>query len=287
MANIRLIRRRIRGVQSIAKITRAMEMIATSKMRRAQERGLAGRPYAEKIMQVISDLAAIPGDQALHPLLQRRPASRIAIVHITPDRGLCGGLIANINRNAGAFLMKQQPAVSLTCVGRKGLDSMRRLGREIRAEFTWLGDQPSLLDTLPISRIIIDDYTSGYIDAAYLSYTQFVSTLTQKPVMQQVLPVEPAVIPGGENVDYIYEPDAKDVLAGLLPRFVEMEIYHAILEAIASEQSARMVAMRNATDNAKELVDDLTLVYNKARQEAITKELLDITGGVAALSAEG
>ncbi len=285
MANIRLIRRRIRGVQSIAKITRAMEMIATSKMRRAQERGLAGRPYAEKIMQVIADLAAIQGDNPLHPLLQRRPVARIAIVHITPDRGLCGGLNANINRSANSFISHQQVPVSVTNVGRKGLDSMRRFGRDVRAEFTWLGDQPSLLDTLPVSRIIIDDYTSGQIDAAYLSYTQFVSTLTQKPVMQPILPVQPAVIPRAENVEYIYEPNAQEVLAGLLPRFVEMEIYHAILESIASEQSARMVAMRNATDNAKDLVDDLTLVYNKARQEAITKELLDITGGVAALSA--
>ncbi len=287
MANIRLIRRRIRGVQSIAKITRAMEMIATSKMRRAQERGLAGRPYAQKIMQVISDLAAIQGDTPLHPLLQRRPVSRVAIVHITPDRGLCGGLNANINRSANAFISQRQTPVSVTAVGRKGLDSMHRLGRQIRAEFTGLGDQPSLLDTLPISRIIIDDYESGQIDAAYLSYTQFVSTLTQKAVVQPILPVEPAVIPRAENVEYIYEPNAQEVLAGLLPRFVEMEIYHAILESIASEQSARMVAMRNATDNAKELVDDLTLVYNKARQEAITKELLDITGGVAALSAAG
>jgi len=285
LANIRLIRRRIRGVQSIAKITRAMEMIATSKMRRAQERGLAGRPYAEKIMQVISDLAAIQGDSPLHPLLQRRQLSRIAIVHITPDRGLCGGLNANINRNANSFISQQQMPASMICVGRKGLDSMRRYNRELRAEFTWLGDQPSLLDTLPISRIIIDDYTSGQIDAAYLSYTQFITTLTQKPVMQPILPVQPASIPRAENVEYIYEPNAQDVLAGLLPRFVEMEVYHAILESIASEQSARMVAMRNATDNAKDLVDDLTLVYNKARQEGITKELLDITGGVAALSA--
>jgi F-type H+-transporting ATPase subunit gamma len=287
LANIRLIRRRIRGVQSIAKITRAMEMIATSKMRRAQERGLAGRPYAQKIMQVISDLAAIQGDTPLHPLLQRRPASRVAIVHITPDRGLCGGLNANINRSASSFISQQKVPVSVIAVGRKGLDSMHRLGRDIRAEFTGLGDQPTLLDTLPVSRIIIDDYQSGQIDAAYLSYTQFVSTLTQKAVVQPILPVEPAVIPRAENVDYIYEPNAQEVLAGLLPRFVEMEIYHAILESIASEQSARMVAMRNATDNAKELVDDLTLAYNKARQEAITKELLDITGGVAALAASG
>jgi F-type H+-transporting ATPase subunit gamma len=284
---MRLVRRRIKGVQSIAKITRAMEMIATSKMRRTQERGLAGRPYAEKIRQVISDLAAIPnGDQPLHPLLQSRQISKIAIVHITPDRGLCGGLIANINRSAGSFILQQNIPVNLVCVGRKGLDFMHHYDRDIRAEFTWLGDQPGLLDTLPISRIIIEDYTAGLVDAVYLSYTRFVSTLVQKPVIEPVLPVEPAVIPRAENVEYIYEPDTQGVLAGLLPRFVEMEVYHAILESIASEQSARMVAMRNATDNAKDLVDDLTLLYNKARQEAITTELLDITGGVVALSAE-
>ena len=263
-----------------------MEMIATSKMRRAQERGLAGRPYAEKIRQVIADLAAMPtGDTPLHPLLQRRPASRIAIVHITPDRGLCGGLNANINRSAGSFILQQQVPVVVTCVGRKGLDFMRRYGRDVRAEFTWLGDRPGLLETLPISRILIDDYCSGFIDAAYISYTQFVTTMTQRPIMQPILPVEPATIPAAQNVEYIYEPDAQEVLARLLPRFVEMQVYHAVLEAIASEQSARMVAMRNATDSARDLVDDLTLSYNKARQEAITKELLDITGGVAALSA--
>lgn len=170
------------------------------------------------------------------------------------------------------------------CVGRKGLDYMLRQGRDVRAEFTWLGDQPGLLDTLPISRIIIDDYTNGVIDAAYLSYAQFASTMVQRPVVQPLLPVEPAEIPQEQNVDYIYEPSPDVVLAGLLPRFVEMQVYHAILEAIASEQSARMVAMRNATENGKELIDDLTLMYNKARQESITKELLDITGGVAALS---
>ena len=285
MANIRLIRRRIRGVQSIAKITKAMEMIATSKMRRAQERGLAGRPYSEKIQQVIADLAALPqAERVLHPLLQRRPVTRIAIVHITPDRGLCGGLIANINRRTGSFILEQDVPVTIVCVGRRGFDFMRRYGRDIRAEFTWLGDQPSLLDTLPVSRIIIDDYTNNVIDAAYLAYTQFVSTMVQRPVVQQILPVEPATIPGVQNVDYIYEPGPDAVLGGLLPRFVEMQIYHAILESIASEQSARMVSMRNATENAGELIDDLTLMYNKTRQELITRELLDITGGVEALT---
>lgn len=285
MANIRLIRRRIRGVQGVVKITRAMEMIATSKMRRAQERGLAGRPYSEKIYQVIADLAALPQEGRLaHPLLQRRPVTKIAVVHITPDRGLCGGLNTNINRRTGSFILEQNIPVTLIIVGRKGFDFMRRYGRDIRAEFTRLGDQPSLLDTLPISRIIIDDYTNGVIDLVYLVYAQFISTMLQRPILQQILPVEPAVIPAAQNVDYIYEPSPDVVLGELLPRFVEMQVYHAILESIASEQSARMVAMRNATDNANELIEDLTLMYNKARQESITKELLDITGGAAALA---
>ncbi|MFC1873780.1 ATP synthase F1 subunit gamma [Chloroflexota bacterium] len=285
MANIRLIRRRIRSVQNIAKITRAMEMIAASKMRRAQERGLAGRPYAEKIRQVIADLAAMPRSESVpHPLLESRSVSRIAIVHVTPDRGLCGGLNTSINRQTVSFITEQgSTPADLICVGRKGLDFMCRNGGNVRAEFTGLGDQPSLLDTLPISRIIIDDYTNGVIDAAYITYPQFVSTMTQKPVVMPILPVEPAEIPTAQNVDYIYEPDPHTVLNGLLPRFVEMQIYHAILESIASEQSARMVAMRNATENGTELIDDLTLMYNKARQESITKELLDIVGGVVAL----
>jgi F-type H+-transporting ATPase subunit gamma len=261
-----------------------MEMIATSKMRRAQERGLAGRPYSEKIHQVVADLAVLSqvGDP-LHPLLQRRPVTKIAIVHITPDRGLCGGLNANINRKTASFILEQSTAVTLIAVGRKGLDFMRRYGRDVRAEFTGLGDQPSLWDTLPISHIIIDDYTNGIIDLVYLVYTQFVSTMLQRPILQQILPIEPVTIPGMQHVDYIYEPSPEVVLGELLPRFVEMQIYHAILESIASEQSARMVAMRNATENANELIGDLTLVYNKARQESITKELLDITGGAEAL----
>lgn len=285
MATIRLIRRRIRGIKSTAKITKAMEMIATSKMRRAQERGLAGRPYSEKIRQVLADLAALPQEgKLMHPLLQRRPVTKIAIVHITPDRGLCGGLHANINRRTSSFILEQSVPVMLIAVGRKGLDFMRRYRRDIRAEFTRLGDRPSLLDTLPISRIIIDDYTNGVIDLVYLVYAQFISTMLQRPILQQILPIEPATLPRGQNVDYIFEPGSDAVLGELLPRFVEMQVYHAILESIASEQSARMVAMRNATDNANELITDLTLMYNKARQEAITKELLDITGGAAALA---
>jgi len=262
-----------------------MEMIATSKMRRAQEAGLAGRPYAEKIHQVIADLAALPQEaRPIHALLQRRPVNKIAIVHITPDRGLCGGLHATINRLTASFILQQSVPVTLIITGSKGLDFMRRYGRDIRAEFTRLGDRPSLADTLPISRILIDDYSNGVVDAVYIAYVRFISTTLQRPILQQILPVEPAVIPRAQNVDYIYEPDPGHVLGELLPRFVEMQVYHAILEAIASEQSARVVAMRNATDNANELIQDLTLMYNKARQESITKELLDITGGAAALA---
>jgi len=285
LANIRTIRRRIRGVQNTAKITKAMEMIAATKMKRAQERGLAGRPYAEKIQQVIADLAALPETgRALHPLLQRRPVAKIAIVHITSDRGLCGGLNANLNRLTGGFILKQTVPVILITVGRKGLNFMMRCGRDILAEFTQLGDRPSLLDTLPISHIIIDDYSRGMVDLVYLARAQFISTTLQRPVLQQLLPVEPASIPQVQNVDYIYEPGHDVVLGELLPRFVEMQVYHAILESIASEQSARMVAMRNATDNANELIEDLTLLYYKARQESITSELLDIAGGAEALA---
>ena len=283
MPDIRKVRRRIKGVQNIAKITRAMEMIAASKMRKAQERGLSGRPYSEKIQQVIADLAALPETTMHHPLLQRRPVEKVTVVHITPDRGLCGGLNANLNRRLAGFILEQKIPVEVVAVGRKGRDFSVRNACKLCAEFTQLTDQPAFLDTLPISSIIIDEYTKGTADKVYVSYAQFVSTLVQKPVMKQLLPVEPAAIPVSQNVDYIYEPGAEAVLGGLLPRFVEMEIYHAILESIASEQSARMVAMRNATDSANELIGDLTLLYNKARQEAITRDLLDIIGGVVAL----
>ncbi len=261
-----------------------MQMIAVSKMKRAQERGLAGRPYSEKITQVIADLAHLPqpGD-GLHPLLQRRLVARMAVVHITPDNGLCGGLPTVINRMTANYILGQEVPTYLVTVGRKGFDFMRRFNLDIRADFIGLGDRPNLLDTLPISRIIIDDYTGGVIDMVYIAYTRFISTMHQTPVLKQILPVEPAILPKEASIDYIFEPDSSVVLGELLPRFVEMQVYHAILESIASEQSARMVAMRNATDNANELMRDLTLIYNKARQESITKELLDITGGAEAV----
>jgi len=284
MISPRILRRRIRSIQSTAKITRAMEMIATAKMRRAQEQALAGRPYNDKISQVIADLAAQPASGgASHPLLEIREAKKIAIVHMTSDRGLCGGLNTNINRHTGNFILGQDVPVSLVTVGSKGRDFMRRAQRDIRAEFTKISDRPTLLETLPISHIIIDDYTTGYVDRVYIAYSKFINMMLQQPMLELLLPVEPAIIPKTESTEYIYEPHAQYVLGELLPRFVEMKVYHAILESIASEQSARMTAMRSATENANELITDLTLTLNKARQDMITEELLDISGGVEAL----
>ena len=284
MPTIREIRRRIRSVQSTAKVTRAMEMVAASKMRRSQERTIAARPYADKMQQVLADLAGQRrSGEEIHPLLQKRPVDRIALIHITPDRGLCGGLVASVNRSAAGFILEQQAPVTILVIGRKGRDFMVRSGQDVRAEFTHLGDSPSIMDIHPIARIVIDDYTDGHIDEVYISYTQFVTTMSQRPVLWRLLPIEPAEIEPGYSAEYIYEPSPDQVLSQLLPRFVEMELYHVILESIASVQSARMVAMRSATDNANEIIDDLTLTYNKVRQEMITKELLDITGGAVAL----
>lgn len=285
MANLRAIRLRIRGVKNIAKITRAMEMIAASKMRRAQERGLAGRPYREKITEVIAALSAVSGGEAGHPLLVSRPVKKVMVVHITPDRGLSGGLVGNINRATLSFIQERKGTpFNFIVVGKKGLDFMRRAQRDIAAEFTGMGDKPTLQETLPISRIVIDDFKSGAVDEVWVAYSQFVSTMVQKPVLEKLLPVEPAEIEPQHNVEYLYEPDAATVLGSLLPSYVEMKIYQLLLESIASEQSARMVAMRNATQNANELTEELTLEYNKARQESITGDLLDIVGGVAALA---
>jgi F-type H+-transporting ATPase subunit gamma len=282
MISPRILRRRIRSIQSTAKITKAMEMIATAKMKRSQDYALAGRPYDTKISQLISDLAAESGaGEALHPLLQRREIiNKIAIVHITSNRGLCGGLNSNINRLAANFILDHKLPASLVTIGRKGTEFMHRNHMDIMAEFTDISDRPSIMETTPISRIIIDEYTSGSVDEVYLSYNKFENTFTQKPSIDLLLPVVPATLPKEQTTEYIYEPDPREVLSGLLPRFIDMKVYHAVLEATASEHSARMVAMRNATENANELIDHLTLMLNKARQEMITTELLDITGGV-------
>ena len=284
MPNIRTIRRRIRSVQNTQKITQAMEMIAASKMRRAQQRVLAARPYAEKMLQVLGNLAAQPREtEQLHPLLEMREPRKITLLHITPDRGLTGGLTSNLNRRAAQFILEEGTPVNSVTVGRKARDFMVRHGQELRAVFTDLGDNVGVAELLPIARIVMDDYMSGGTDRVYMLFSTFVSTVNQRSTLQQLLPVEASPTEGLRQVGYIFEPDGLTVLAQLLPRFVEMQVYQAMLEASASEQSARMVAMRNATDNAKEMIDGLTLELNKARQESITRELLDITGGVVAL----
>jgi F-type H+-transporting ATPase subunit gamma len=252
-------------------------------MRRAQAAAIAARPYAEKISELLADLAAQPQEEP-HPLLERRKeVKKLAIIHITPDRGLCGGLNANLNRHTVSFITEQNVPVTIIAVGRKGRDFLSRYGCDIRADFSGLGDRPALSDTLPISRLVIEDYSSGFVGQVYLVYTKFITTMTQHPTLKELLPLAPAPREPGKAAGYIYEPNAAFVLEQLLPRYMEMLVYHAVLESIASEQSARMVAMRNATDNASDMIQELTLTLNKARQEMITKELLDIVGGAAAL----
>jgi F-type H+-transporting ATPase subunit gamma len=261
-----------------------MSMIAASKMRRTQEMALRGRPYADHMMSLLADLAAQRHDEEdINPLLRRRPVENLAIVHITPDRGLTGGLNSNVNRAGAQFIIGQKGHVSVVAVGKKGRDFMVRGGQDVRAVFTDLGDRPALADVTAIARLVIDDYTSERIDAVHLVYAHFVTTTVQRPMAVPLLPVTPAALSPREAVGYIYEPDSDDVLSALLPRFVEMQLYHAVLESIASELSARMVAMRNATDNANDMIVDLTLAMNKARQESITNELLDIVGGAVAV----
>ena len=288
MTTAREIRRRIRSVESTAKITKAMELVAASKMRRTQQRALAGRPYAERLTWVLADLAEAMGlaeADTVHPLLRRREVERASVILITPNRGLCGGLPTNLNRRASALTLDLGVPSSLVAIGRKGRDFFRRTDMEIQAEFTELGDYPEYLDILPISHIVIDDYTAGRVDQVFLVYAYFVNTMTQEPRVRQLLPVEPPSDEATRAVDYIYEPGREAVLDELLPRYVEMQIYEAILEANASEQSARMVAMHNATDAAEEMIEDLTLARNKARQEQVTSELLDIVGGVESMTA--
>ena len=285
MPSVRDIRRRIRSVDNTAKVTNAMSLIAASKMRRAQTAVLEGRPYSVKIQEVISHLAAQPveddaGDQ---PLLVVRPVEKATVLMISPDRGLCGGLHANLNRRVGQFILEQQVPVQAIAVGRKGRDFMTRTNQDLKATFTDLGETPHLIDTQAISHIIIDSYSAGEADEVYLAYTRYVSTMSQEPVIEKLLPITPAELTSAERAGYIYEPGSLAVLQDLLPRFVEMQVYHAILESIASEQSARMVAMRAATDNASELSGELTLTMNKLRQESITNELLDLIGGQMAL----
>ncbi len=293
MPSLRDIRRRIQSVKNTAQITRAMQMVAASRMRRAQEAVEHSRPFSEKIREVLADLSyATPaGEGALHPLLERREVRNADLVLMSSDRGLAGGFNANVIRLGSRFILDGAGApVSVLSVGRKGRDYMVRYGRNVTADFSELGDQPQLDDVTPIARTVIDRFTSGEVDAVYLVYTEYVNTITQTPRRVQLLPIEPPSAEDQEEarsrgVDYIYEPDPRQLLQALLPRYVEVQIYQALLESKASEHSARMVAMRNATDNANEIVGDLSLTYNKARQATITREIIEIAGGAAALEA--
>ena len=287
MPNLRQLRRRIRSIENTAKVTHAMEMIAASKMRRAQNAVLAGRPYAQKIQEVIANLEAQPRElDEGHPLLDRRPVNRIGLLYLTPDRGLSGGLHGSLNRTLAQFIIEKRPTpVRIVVVGRKGRDFVVRTGQDVQAVFVNLGDRPPMSEILPICQIIFNNYSEGEVDEVYLVYPQFVTLTSQRPMVTRLLPIESADLAVESRVGYIYEPNPGAVLDLLLPRFVEMQVYHALLELSASEQSARMVAMRNATDNAKEMVGDLTLELNKVRQDSITAELLDIVGGAVALEA--
>jgi len=286
MATLRQIRRRIRTVENTAKITKAMELVAASKMRRAQNNALAGRPYAEKVRSVLAALAeTLPSldPETLHPLLQRREPKTMDIILITPDRGLCGGLPSTLNRHAASFIVERGLPARLISIGRKGRDFFRRAGTPIVAEVVGLADYPTYEEVLPVAQVAIQDYIAGECDEVYVIYALFVNTMVQRAEVLKLLPVEPPVRAGTPPIDYIYEPSREAVLAELLPRYVERQVYGAVLEAKASEQSARMVAMRSATDNANEMIRDLTLTYNKVRQESITKELLELVGGAELL----
>jgi F-type H+-transporting ATPase subunit gamma len=289
MPTLRQIRRRIRTVENTAKITKAMELVAASKMRRAQNNALAGRPYAEKIRWVLGDLAetlSFQDSEVIHPLLQRRDPKMMDIILITPDRGLCGGLPSAVNRRAASFIVERGIPARLICIGRRGRDFFRRAGATIVGEIVGLPDYPSYEDVLPVAQIAIQDYIAAISDEVNIIYPVFVNTMVQRPEVLKLLPVEPPVDDATWAIDYIYEPSREAVLAELLPRYIERQVYGAVLDAKASEQSARMVAMRSATENANEMIHDLTLTYNKARQESITKELLELVGGAELLRQE-
>lgn len=291
MSAVREIRRRIRSVKNMAQITKAMEAVSASKMRRALANVMASRAYSQRMWDVINDLVdryTPPTGRALHPLLVSPPTCcTVALVLVTADRGLCGSYNVEIIREGLRFIREQQAqgtAVKLLTVGQRGRDYMVRLGAHVVAERVKLSDRPSLMDTVPISRVLLEGWERGEFEAVYLAYTNFINVLNRKPVVQKLLPLTSfSAQVEGSKIDYLYEPDPLTVLSQLLPRFVEVEVYQAILEALASEHSARMVSMRNATDNANDLTKELTLSYNKARQAAITKEITELTGGAAAL----
>ena len=295
MPSLKDIRGRIGSVRNIAQITRAMEMVAASRMKRAQDAILAARPYADELEAALGRVAGAAGlSEEIDPLLARRPIRRAAIIVITTDRGLAGSLNANATRSVLRWVTERAAGrngggpveIEAISVGRKGRDALRRAGVPIAAHFAQLGDRPSFGDVTPIARLVTEDFLAEKYDEIDIAYSTFVSTLSQRPEIDTLLPVvRPEMEAETEetNDEYLFEPSPQAVLSRLLPHYVAVGIYRAVLENNASEQSARMIAMRNSTDNANELIDDLTLVYNKTRQATITREMIEIASGAEAL----
>ena len=286
MPGTKEIRTKIASVKSTQKITKAMQMVATSKMRRAQERMKLARPYAQKMRNVIGHLTEANPDYR-HPFLVTREPKAVGIIVISTDRGLAGGLNANIFKQTLSLLREWQgkgAKVSLCLIGSKGLTFFRRLGLPILANVSGLGDRPHVKDLIGTVKVMLDAYRAGELDRLFLVNAQFVNTMTQKPCVEQLLPIQAIDTEGlQEHWDYIYEPDAAGILDGLLMRYIESQVYRGAVENVASEMAARMVAMGAASDNAGKLINELQLIYNKARQAAITKELSEIVGGAAAV----
>jgi F-type H+-transporting ATPase subunit gamma len=286
MPGTKEIRTKIASVKSTQKITKAMQMVATSKMRRAQDRMRLARPYAQKMRNVIGHLTEANPDYR-HPFLQDREPKAVGIIVISTDRGLAGGLNANTFKQT-LLLMREWQAkgatVSLCLIGSKGMAFFRRLDVKILANVSGLGDRPHIKDLIGTVKVMLDAYREGEIDRLFLVNSQFLNTMTQKPTVEQLLPIQAVDTEGlPEHWDYIYEPEAKQILDGLLMRYIESQVYRGAVENVASEMAARMVAMKAASDNAGELISELQLIYNKARQAAITKELSEIVGGAAAV----
>jgi F-type H+-transporting ATPase subunit gamma len=286
MPGTKEIRTKIASVKSTQKITKAMEMVAASKMRRAQDRMRLSRPYAEKIRVVIGHLNKANPDYR-HPFLVEREPRSVGIIVVSSDRGLCGALNTNVFKSTLMLMREWQgkgAKVNLCLLGSKGVAFFRRLGLPILASVTGLGDKPHVKDLLGSVKVMLDAYRDGTIDRLFIVNAQFVNTMTQKPTVTQLLPVE--TVDAGdlqEHWDYIYEPNAAEILDGVLMRYIESQVYRGAVESVACEMAARMVAMKAASDNAGNLIGDLQLIYNKARQAAITKELAEIVGGAAAV----
>jgi len=285
VATLRDIRRRIRSVESTQKITRAMKLVAAAKLRRAQERILSARPYAMKMAELLSSLVSRAEGEA-HPLLVRRPAARKRLVIITADKGLCGAFNSNILRGSLAFLREQgETNLTLVVVGKKARDFYRRRPWEVKSEMLGFFDRLAYSHAQELAGGLIQEYLGGEVDEVHLMYNEFRSVTVQRVKREQLLPIEPAAAEerAAGGGDYIYEPSPEAILAALLPRHVTTQVYRALMESVAGEYGARMTAMEAATQNAKEMIGVLTIQYNKARQERITKELLDIVGGAEAL----